>query len=66
MEETGFPHLDLSPLMTTFRSSFGPFAEKEAYHHLSLDGHLFMSLLLAHELIDRKVIPFEPVKNSVK
>jgi hypothetical protein len=66
MEETGFPNLDLSPLMTAFKTTFEPISEREAYHHMTVDGHTFTSLLLAHELISRKIIPFEPDKKSVK
>jgi hypothetical protein len=50
--------LDLAKYIQTFRISYYPLSENEGFDHLSADGYLFVSHVLAYELIHNKSIPF--------
>ncbi len=59
LNEIGAPSVDLSSTMTTLRISYFPFAEPDGYHHFDANGHLLVSYLFAHYLIQDKLIPWK-------
>jgi hypothetical protein len=58
--EMGIPVLDLYPLMTASRVTFYPMSEMSGYDHFNSHGHDWVSFMLAHELIHRRLIPMGP------
>jgi hypothetical protein len=59
LDEIGAPSINLFPLMTTLRISYFPFTEPEGLNHFDANGHLLVSYLLAHCLIQDKIIPWK-------
>lgn len=62
-QEKGIPFLDLSDDFIALRLSFFPFSEEEGMDHFDGNGHKLFDEILAHELIQQKIIPFEPEKS---
>ncbi len=58
----GTPTFDFVSPLTALKISYYPFSERGGSDHFSADGHLLLGFLLAHELIQDKLIPFEPRK----
>ena len=55
---TEIPAFDLTKQANVFRISFGPVSRTDSYGHFTTDEHLFLSFILAHELIWKKIVPF--------
>ena len=59
LDEIGAPSINLFPSMTTLRISYFPFTEPNGPNHFDANGHLLVSYLLAHYLIQDKIIPWK-------
>lgn len=59
LDEMGAPAINLFPVLTTLRISYFPFAESGGQGHFDANGHLLISYLLAHDLIQDKLIPWK-------
>ncbi len=58
--KTGIPTIDFTHHVKALAESFSTFAESDGNGHYTPDQHLFLSLVLASELIHQKIIPFTP------
>jgi hypothetical protein len=52
------PFLDLKAQVFTLKASFYPLTEEE-HEHFTVNGHLFVAQILAHELIKQGLIPWK-------
>jgi hypothetical protein len=60
----GFLFLDLAPAFNALKTGFYPFEEKCcARHYTAFGGHELIAFILKHELIEKKLIPFEPAND---
>jgi hypothetical protein len=59
LDEIGAPSMNLSSSLTALRISYFPFAEPGGYNHFDANGHLLISFLLAHNLIQNRMIPWK-------
>jgi hypothetical protein len=59
LDEIGAPYVNVSSAMTALRISYFPFAERGGSQHFDANGHLLVSYLLAHYLIQDKLIPWK-------
>ena len=59
LDEIGAPSVNLSPTIAALRISYFPFAEPGGFYHFDANGHLLVSYLFAHYLIQNKLIPWK-------
>jgi hypothetical protein len=59
LDKIGAPSVNLSSTMTALRISYYPFTEPVSPYHFDANGHLLISYLLAHHLIQDKIIPWK-------
>ena len=57
-EDLNIPFLDISNQYLALNKTFWPFDEWLTHQHLSAGGHFLFAYILAHELIQKQVIPF--------
>jgi hypothetical protein len=60
------PFLDLYKEMTALRISFSPMSETRGEDHFDSNGHFFMGMLLAHDLLRDGLIPWRMDGSSIK
>jgi len=56
----GAPLLDLSEDFTALRPAWYPLSDHQEYDHFSADGYFVEALVLAHELVQRRMVPWPP------
>jgi len=56
--QTQIPTIDFTKFARAYHINLGPFPKSDPLGHFSPDQHIYFGLLLAHEFIQQKVIPY--------
>jgi hypothetical protein len=57
-------YLNLHDVMRALGLSYYPMGEEEGSNHLNIGGHLFLSLLMTHSLIQQGIIPWGGISSQ--
>jgi hypothetical protein len=61
----GVPYLDLTPPFVALSETYWPIDEPAYGQHFDANGHFLFAYILEHELVAKKLVPFDRVEKKV-